>query len=259
VIGAPVVAPPATTVTQQYPIVPAPLGVGLGVASASVSPSPFAPPPASAPIAGPVSHPLPRPSSSSTNLTAKAKSPDVVQVHPDQLALSSDLDADEHPAGSEYVMEHASVSTLHPEGPGGNSTADHLNAFTHDPPDSPQPRAPSRQVCLSSRAVLHSACVYAYESCDRVQCYRLWIPPIAPRHQAPPHGARRRLLCSFLRRLRVYPLTPSPTLFLQKNPTHQKPYPYIRHRRHHHRHRRCVDLVAVTHGSSPRPTSKDGK
>lgn len=154
-IGAPVVAPPATTATtQQYPIVPAPLGIGLGVASASVSPSPFAPPSASAPIAGPVSHSLPRPSSSSTNLTAKAKSPDVVRVHPDQLALSSDLDADEHPAGSEYVMEHTSVSTLHPDdgeaGPGGNSTAGHLNSFTHDPPDSPQPRAPSRQVCLSS-------------------------------------------------------------------------------------------------------------
>jgi hypothetical protein len=59
-----------------------------------------------------------------------------------------------------------------------------------------------------------------------------------------------------------HPLNPCPTLFLQKNPTHQIPYPSIRHRhrRHHHRHRHCVDLVAVavTHRSSPSLTCKDG-
>jgi hypothetical protein len=261
VIAAPVVTPVTTTASQQYPIVPAPPAVGLGVAStsASVSPSPFAPPPASIPR--PVSQSLPLPSSSSTHLTAKAKSPDVVRVHPDQPAPSSDLDADEHPAKSEYVMEHTSVSTLLPDDgsarPGGNSTTSHIDAFARDPLDPPQPRAPSRQVCLSSRAVLLSARAYPYVSCDRVQCCRLWILPIAARHQAPPHGARRRPLCSFLPRLRVHPLIPSPTLFLQKNPTHQVPYLSIRHRhRHHHHHHRCVELVAVTHRSSPRPTSK---
>jgi hypothetical protein len=175
--AAPVVASPITTTTaSQYSIVPAPPPVGLGLAStsASVSPSPFAPPPASTPIAGPVSQSLPFPSSSSSlRLAANAESPHIVRVHPDKLALSSDLDADEHPAGSEYVMKHTSVSTLHRDdgeaGPGGNSTADHLDACMHDPPDQPQLRAPSRQVCLSSRAVLLSACLYAYESCDRVR------------------------------------------------------------------------------------------
>jgi hypothetical protein len=48
-------------------------------------------------------------------------------------------------------MEHTSASISHPDageaGPRGNSTADHLDAFTHDPPDQPQPRAQSRQVC----------------------------------------------------------------------------------------------------------------
>jgi hypothetical protein len=47
-----------------------------------------------------------------------------------------------------------------PKVAGGNSTAGHLDAFTHDPPDQPQPQA-SRQVCPSSRAILLSACVYA--------------------------------------------------------------------------------------------------
>ena len=164
------------------------------------------------------------------------------------MAPSSELNADEDPAESEHVMEHTSASTLHPDDgearPGKNSM--------------PQPQESSRQVCLSSRAVLLSVCVYAYLSCDRVQCCRLWILPIAPHHHALPHDARQRPLCSFLPRLRVsHPLTPSPTLFLQKNPTHQISYPSIRHRRRH-RHRRCVDLVAVTHRSSPRPTSKDG-
>jgi hypothetical protein len=182
-------------------------------------------------------------------------------VHPDQRALSTDSDAGEHPTGTEDVMEHTSVSTLHPDdgeaGPGGKSTAGHIDAFEHDPPDQPQSRAPSRQVCLSSRAVLLSAYVYAYVSCDRVQRCRLWIQPIAPRHHAPSSGARRRPLCFCLPRLRVTdPLTPSPTLFLQTNPTHQMSYLSIRHPRH--RHRRCVDLVAVTHRSSPKPTSKDG-
>lgn len=148
VIAAPVVAAAA------------PPAVGLGVASTSVSPSPFAPPP------GPVSLPLPS-SSSSTHLTAKAKSPDVVRVHPEQLAPSSglDLDTDGHPTGPEYVMENMSTCVLHPDdGDAGNSTGGHLNAVTHDPPDPPQPRAPSRQVCLSSPAVLFSACVYPYVS-----------------------------------------------------------------------------------------------
>ena len=154
---------------SQYPVVPVPHAVGLGVAStsASVSPSPFAPPPA--PIAGPVSQSLPLPLSTSSlsHLTAKAKSPRVVRAHLDQLDLSSDLhaDADEHPAWSEYVMEHKSASTFHPDngeaGPGGNSTAGHRDAFTHDPPDQPQPRVPSQQVCLSSRAVLFPpACMH---------------------------------------------------------------------------------------------------
>ena len=178
-IPAPVVAPATNTVSQRHSIVPAPPAVGLGVAStsASVSPSPFAPPPASAPKPVSQSLPLPSSSSSSTHLTAKAKSPDVVPEHPDQPALSSDLDTDEHPARSEYVMEHTSVSTLHPDdgsaGPGENSTASHIDAFMHDPLDLPQPRAPSRQVCLSSRAVLLSARAYPYVSCDRVQCCRL--------------------------------------------------------------------------------------
>lgn len=234
-------------------MVPAPPAVGLAVArtSASISPSPFAPPPASAPIAGPVSQSLPLPSS--PHLTAKAKSPDVVGVHSDRPALSSDLNADDHPAGSEYVMEHTSASTSRPDhdeaGPGGNLTAGNLDAFTHDPPD--QPQSPSRQVCLSPRAIILSACVYTYVSCDRVKSYRLWIL----RHHAP--HTRRRPLCSFLPRLRVSdPLNPRPTLFLQKNPTHQTSYPSIRRRRR--RHRRCVDHVAVTYGSSPNPTSKDG-
>lgn len=234
--------------SQYPPIVPA--------LPASVSPSPFAPPPASAPIAGPVSQPLPLPSSSSSS---QAKSPDVVRVHPDrpdQLAPANDLESDEHPAGSEYVTEHTSASTSHSDA--GEATADHLDAFARDPPDQPQPRT-SRQVCLSSRAVLLSACVYAYESCDRDQYLRLWIPPIAPLHHALPRGAHRRPLCSFLRHLN--PLNSCPIPFLQKNPTHRSSYPSIRcccrHRRR--RHRRSVDEIdAVTHRSSPRPTNKDG-
>ena len=174
VIAAPTVAPATTTASQQHSIVPAPPAAGLGVASTStsVSPSPFAPPSTSIPRPVFQSQPLPSSSSPSTHLTAKAKSPDVVRVHHDQPALSSDLVADGHPARSEYVMEQTSVSTLHPDdgsaGPGGNSTVSHIDAFTHDPLDLPQPRVPSRQVCLSSRAVLLSARAYPYVSCDRV-------------------------------------------------------------------------------------------
>ena len=163
-------------------------------------------------------------------------------MHPHQLAPSSDLDAEEHPAGNRHVIEHTSVSSLHLQ----DGEAGLADAFTHDPPDQRQSRAPSRQVCLPSRAVLLSACVYTYVSCDRIPCYRFWIVPIAPRHHAPHRGARRRPPYSFLPRLRVpHPLTPSPTPFLQKNPL----YPLIhhRHRHRHHRHLRCVDLVAVTH------------
>lgn len=270
-IAAPTVAPATTTASQQHSIVPAPPAAGLGVASTStsVSPSPFAPPSTSIPRPVSQSQPLPSSSSSSTHLTAKAKSPDVVRVHHDQPALSSDLVADGHPARSEYVMEQTSVSTLHLDdgsaGPGGNSTVSHIDAFTHDPLDLPQPRVPSRQVCLSSRAVLLSARAYPYVSCDRVQCCRLWILPIAARHQVLPRAAHRRPLCSFLPRLRVHPLIPSPTLFLQKNPTHQVSSIRHRHRHRHHRHHRCVEPVAVTHRSSQSPRqsqspspSKDG-
>jgi hypothetical protein len=200
---APAVA--AASTAPQHSIVPAPHAVSVGVTStsASVSPSPFAPPPTSAPIVGPVSQSLLPSSSSSPHPTAKAKSPAVVQVHPD------------------------------------------------------------RQVCPSSRTILLSACVYAYVLCDRVQCFRRWILPIAPRHHAPPipHGVRRGLLCSFLPRLRVTrSLAPGPAL-RQKNPTHQMSYPSIRHRHRrlhqHRRRRRRVDLVAVMYKSSPRPVSKD--
>lgn len=225
----------------------------------SVSPSPFAPPPASSSIAETVSQPLPLPSSSSSSsphLAVRAKSPDVVQVHPDQLAHSSGS------AGIEHVKEHSSASVSRPDAgeaePRGNSATDHLDAFTHDPPDQPQPRALSRQVCLSSRAVLLSACVYAYVSCDRVQCCHPWILPITPHRHAPPHDIRQRPLCSFLPRRRVpHPLAPCPTLFLQKN---AMSYPSIRPRPrpHHHCRRRPVDFVAVTHESRPRPTNKDG-
>ena len=248
----------------MYTIVPAPPAVST---STSISPSPFAPPPASAPIAVPVSQSLPllassSSSSSSSHLTVKAKSPDVLRAHSDQLTLESNLDADEHPVRSEYVMDHTSASTSHPDAgearPRGNSTVGHLDTLMHDLPDQVQPRVLSRQVCLSSRAVLLSACVYTYVSYNRVQCCRLWILPIAPRHHAPLRGARRRPLCSFLPRLRVSrPLTPRPTLFVQKNPMHQILYPSI-HLRRHHRHRRSVGVVGVTHRSSPSPTSKDG-
>src|SRR6266446_683250 len=220
VTAAPVVVAAATAL--QHSVVPAPIAARLGVASmsASISPSPFAPPPASAPITG--VPPLPLPSS---HLIVKAKSPDVVLVP----APSSDLDAREHAVGSEYVMEHTSAST-HPDDGGArlgeNSTA------SHHPPNQPQARAQSRQVCLSSRAVLLSACVYAYVSCDRVQCCHPRIPPITPRHLAPPHCARQGPLCSFLPRLRAsHTLAPRPAL-LRKNPSHQRSYPSIR-RRHH--------------------------
>ena len=234
-------------------MVPAPPAVSI---STSVSPSPFAPPPTSAPIAGLVSHPLPLPSSSSSSshVAVKAKLPDDVRVHPDQLAHSSDLDADGHPTGTEHVMERTFPSASRPDA--GEATAGRLDAFTHDPLDQPQPRAPSRQVCLSSRTVLLSACVYAYVLCDRVQCCRLWILSTTPRHHAP-HGARQRPHCSFLPHLRVSrPLTPCPTLFFQKNLTS---YPSIRRRRrrhhHHYRRHRCVDFVGMTHRSS-RSTNK---
>jgi hypothetical protein len=242
----PVVGPVAPTTVSHT--VPAPPAVST---SSSVSPSPFAPPPASAPIAVPVSQSLSLPSSSSSlQLTVKAKSPDVVPVRPE--ALSSNLDAE-----SEYVMQHTSASTSQSDageaGARGNSTVDHLDALKYDPPDQPQPRAPSRQVCLSSRTVLLSACVYAYVSCDRVRCCRLWIPPIAPHDR--PHDTRRRPLCSSLPRLRA---SHPPTFFPQKNPTHQMSYPWIRHHRHHHRHRRPVEFIAVTNRSSQSPISKDG-
>ena len=229
---------PTATMASQCPIVPAPPALGVGVArtSASVFPSPFAPPPALAPIAGPVSQSLPLPSSCST---AKAKSPDVVRAYPDQSALSNDWDTNKHPAGSEYVIEHTSTSTSRPS--------------------DGEPRAPSRQVCLSSRAILLSACVYAYVSCDRVRYYCRWTLPMAPRHHAPLHDSRRRPLCSYLPRLRVSdPLTFHQTLFLQTNPTHQMSYPSIHLRHYHHRHRLYVELVAVTHRPSISPTSKEG-
>lgn len=151
VTAAPVV--PTATMASQCPIVPVPaVGVGVARTSSSVSPSPFAPPPALAPIAGPVSQSLPLPSSYST---AEAKSPDVVRAHPDQSALSNDLDANEDSAGCGYVKEHTSTFTSRPDdgeaGPGGNLTTGRFDTFTHDPPDQLQPRAPSRQVCILSR------------------------------------------------------------------------------------------------------------
>jgi len=255
----------ADTIKSHYPIRPAPPAV-VASTSASVSPSPFAPPPASAQISGPVSHLIPPPPSSSLRLTAKAKSPDTVRGHPDQMAVSGDLDADERHAGNENVTEYSSASTSRRDDGkarlGGNSTTRHLDTSSFDPPDRPRARAPSLQVCLSSRVVLLSACVYAYELCNRVHCCGPWISPIAHRHHDPLflHGAHRRLLCFFLPRLRVpLPLVPRPTLLPQsetETPNHRRSYPSTLHR-HRHRHHRHVDLAAAMRESSPRTTSKD--
>jgi hypothetical protein len=148
---------------SRYSILPAPPTAGIGVASipSSVSPSPFAPPSASAPP--PQLPPVPS-SSSSLHVTAKAKSPDVSPgPHPDRSTISGELDVDERLMGSEYVMEITSTSASRSDdgeaGLGRNLISRHLDTPTLDPPDQLQARAPSIQVCLSSRAVFLSACV----------------------------------------------------------------------------------------------------
>ena len=233
------------------------IGVGAASTSVSVSPSPFAPPPASTSISRPVSQLIPPlSSSSSSHPSIKAKSPDA-PVSPDQQAISGDLDVSERPEGSEHVTERASPSDDGGASLNGNSTAG-LPSY----PDRLQARSPSLQVCPPSRIILLSACVYAYESCDRVQC-RPRITSIVHRHHAHLflHGTHRKLLCSFLPRPGVsHPLAPPPIRLLQSEtaiPNHQTSYRLTLHRPRRHRH---VDLAAMHLSSqSPRSISKDGK
>lgn len=253
---------------SRYSIHPAPPTASVGIASisSSVSPSPFAPPSASAPVS---QLPPPRASSSSSHQTAKNKSPDVSPGRPDPSAISSDVDVNGGFMGNEDVMECTSPASLRDHGEAGhgrNSTARHLDTPTSDPPDRLRARASSIQVCLSPRAVLLFACVYAYESCDRIQCFYPWIPSITHRHHAHPflHGTRRKLHCSFLLRLRVpHRITPRPTLLHQsetETPNHQRSYPSTRHRHlpRRHRHHRRADPAAMP-GSSLRPKNMDDK